>query len=142
MLTKGKGQMRELGSPSDQETQAGHPWKYQELCLEMKQQTKCLGAAPTKHPFIMWTFHVWAEARPLERAELAKLKGYQGQRKCHFCGQEKQLKSRSSGWLPACRQLQEVKKAASSLQATSEVPSTPSLFVVLGGVNALFWHGL
>lgn len=42
--------MRELDSPSDQETQAGHPWKYQELCLEMKQQTKRLGAAPTTHP--------------------------------------------------------------------------------------------
>lgn len=134
--------MRELDSPSDQETQAGHPWKYQELCLEMKQQTKCLGAAPTKHPLHYVDISRMGGGPPLERAELAKLKGYQGQRKCHFCGQEKQLKSRSSGWLPACRQLQEVKKAASSLQATSEVPSTPSLFVVLGGVNALFWHGL
>lgn len=43
---------------------------------------------------------------------------------------------------PCLQAVQEVKKAASSLQATSEVPSTPSLFVVLGGVNALFWHGL
>lgn len=58
--------------------------------------------------------------------------------------EEKQFKSRRLGlWrAPWGKQLQEVKKAASSLQATSEGPSTPSLLVGLGGVNPHFWHEL